>query len=71
MEGVYRENFQAMAEIKIQKKKSGNTGLWILLILVLIVATVLILDATEVISSPNWIHSEAEVIDPADIDTTY
>lgn len=55
-----------MAEIKIQKKKSSNAGLWIFIIILLIIATILILDATEVISTPDWIHSSvnADTLSP-------
>ncbi len=46
-----------MAEIKIQEKKRSNPGMIILIILILLLAVLLVLDATEVIATPNWIDN--------------
>lgn len=61
-----------MAEIKIQRKKRGGAGLWLLILILLAVIVLLALDATETISSPDWIkNGETEIIDPAEVETSF
>ena len=66
---LFPENPIAMAEIKIREKRKSNMAVWILILLVLLVALIVILDATEYIASPDWIR-QGEVIedDPAEYD---
>ncbi len=60
-----------MAEIKIQKKKRSNIGLVIFIVLLMILAAILLLDATEVISNPDWISETEEVIEKNEPDTNF
>lgn len=59
-----------MAEIDVKKKNRASGGWIIILLILLIVAIVLILDATESISTPNWIHN-GDAVDSTSIHQTY